>query len=81
MQNGRIRPCCVIEENMGNIVGQTFKEIRFGKKYRTLKKRIISSNPPQKCITCISRSLTTLSPLKPVVSAKAGLKQGLMKNF
>ncbi|MBI5643841.1 MAG: SPASM domain-containing protein [Deltaproteobacteria bacterium] len=64
MQSGRIRPCCVIEENMGSLFNQTFEDIWFGEKYKTLRARILSNDPPKECTTCINRPMTSLANLR-----------------
>lgn len=70
MQSGRTRPCCVIEDNMGNLIDQSFDEVWLGEKYNKLRGSILSNNPPKECVSCNSRPLTTLSHLKAMVSAK-----------
>ncbi len=74
LQNGNVRPCCVLEEIMGNLADYTFEEIWFGEKYKTLRESILSNSPPQSCYTCIIRPWTKLSHLKAQVAGK--VKQG-----
>lgn len=70
MQSGRIRPCCVIEENMGNLSKQQFEEIWFGEKYHKLRNDILNNTPPPQCKTCINRPFTTLAELRAKVQGK-----------
>lgn len=70
LQSGRVRPCCVLENNMGNLSEQTFEEIWQGDKYKELRSNILSNTPPKGCVTCSSRPLTRLSCLKKRVSTK-----------
>ena len=70
MQSGRVRPCCIIEENMGNLSEQPFEEIWFGEKYQKLRNDILNNTPPPQCRTCINRAFTPLSNLRAKVQAK-----------
>jgi len=70
MQSGRIRPCCIIEENMGNLSAQQFEDIWFGEKYQKLRSDILNNTPPAQCKSCINRSLTTLGALRAKVHEK-----------
>lgn len=70
MQSGRVRPCCIIEENMGNLSEQPFEEIWFGEKYQKLRRDILNNTPPPQCKTCINRALTPLDALREKVQTK-----------
>lgn len=70
MQSGRIRPCCVIEENMGNLSTQRFEDIWFGERYQKLRNGILNNTPPAQCTTCINRPFTTLAALRAKVYEK-----------
>jgi radical SAM protein with 4Fe4S-binding SPASM domain len=70
LQSGSVRPCCVLEDDMGNLVEQTFENIWYGDKYKALRHRILSNNPPEKCITCPIRPWTRLSNLKSKILTK-----------
>jgi len=70
MQSGRIRPCCIIEENMGNLSKQEFEAIWFGDKYQKLRSDILKDTPLILCKTCINRPFTTLMTLRAKVHEK-----------
>lgn len=70
MQSGRVRPCCIIEENMGNLSSQQFEEIWFGEKYQKMRSDILNNTPPAQCKGCINRSFTTLAALRAKVHEK-----------
>lgn len=58
MQNGDIRPCCNLEQNMGNVLEQNFEEIWNGEKYNRLRSEISNGNLPKECANCITRQWT-----------------------
>lgn len=70
MQSGRVRPCCIIEENMGDLSKQEFETIWSGEKYQKLRNDILNNIPPPQCKTCINRPFTTLAALRAKVNEK-----------
>lgn len=50
--NGDVLPCCACSRPMGNLIHQGFKEIWHGASYAELRRRILSSDPPEMCRYC-----------------------------
>lgn len=50
--DGSVRPCCVIKEVYGNLLNQSFESIWRADKYRKLRSKVSSDNPPDACVTC-----------------------------
>ncbi len=63
LQSGRVRPCCVMEDNMGNLLEKTFTEIWNGKAYQSLRRRILEGEQPEQCRNCPIRPVIPLSVL------------------
>ncbi len=64
LQSGRVRPCCVMEDNMGNLLEASFKEIWNSKEYLEMREKILKGEPPKGCDTCQIRAQIPLSKLK-----------------
>jgi radical SAM protein with 4Fe4S-binding SPASM domain len=52
LQNGDIRPCCVSERRMGNILDADFESIWNGEKYEEFRNQIIGGHLPEECAAC-----------------------------
>lgn len=50
--NGEVHPCCVINESYGDLSKETFNEIWHGQKYEKLRERLLTTNPPEVCLSC-----------------------------
>ena len=51
-QDGKVRPCCVVLEEFGNLSRQDWKEIWNGARYRNLRRAIHGWNPTAECRRC-----------------------------
>jgi MoaA/NifB/PqqE/SkfB family radical SAM enzyme len=56
-ERGDVSPCCATGAVMGNLMTQEFAAIWHGKKFRTLRKRVNSTNPPWYCQGCLLRGV------------------------
>ena len=53
--DGGIRPCCWIDDIMGNINTQSFDAIWNSVRYNDLRRAVASPNPPPACHACPAR--------------------------
>lgn len=54
--DGKVEPCCFWDDTvMGNINEVSFKEIWNGEKYRNLREKVNSQDPPKPCKNCRAR--------------------------
>lgn len=63
-EKGLVHPCCVSDQVLGDLSKESFASIWNGRKYRKLRRKVNSSNPPLYCRRCVLRGSTgaTLSP-------------------
>jgi radical SAM protein with 4Fe4S-binding SPASM domain len=53
--DGDIRPCCWIDDTMGNVNTESFESIWNSQKYQDLRKSVASANPRSECWGCQAR--------------------------
>jgi radical SAM protein with 4Fe4S-binding SPASM domain len=49
---GKVRPCCVVDEALGDLAVQTFEEAWFGSKATAFRKRFVEGDVPEICRKC-----------------------------
>lgn len=56
-EQGDVMPCCATNAVMGNLGKDDFQTIWNGKRFRQLRQRVNSSNPPSYCRGCVLRGV------------------------
>lgn len=54
--DGTVTPCCFSGMKMGNVYVQDWLDIWRGERYRDLRRRVNSLNPPEDCLKCPARA-------------------------
>lgn len=58
---GDVLPCCAGAQPLGNLLSQTFEQIWHGPAYRSLRRAILSENPPPMCRYCTGMPWSNMS--------------------
>lgn len=61
-EKGDVMPCCATNAVMGNLGKDDFQTIWNGKRFRQLRERVNSSNPPSYCRGCVLRGVNLDAP-------------------
>lgn len=57
-EKGLVHPCCVSDQVLGDLSKDSFATIWNGRRYRKLRRKVNSSNPPLYCRRCVLRGST-----------------------
>jgi radical SAM protein with 4Fe4S-binding SPASM domain len=61
-EQGDVMPCCATNTVLGNLKRQNFESIWNGARYRKLRERINTANPPSYCRGCLLRGVDLDAP-------------------